>query len=100
MAEYVDGIYASCSICRGWAGSGVAMDAFNIVCLDCAKKIVEALNGVTISADAAESAEEPQEVDETVSEAEHYQICPECGEVFTNKGKFLAHCRAHKRGAV
>lgn len=100
MAEVVHGIYASCSICRSWAGSGVAMDAFNVVCLDCAKKIVEALNGVTISTDTVESAEEPQEVDESVSKTEHYQVCPECGEVFTNKGKFLAHRRAHKRGAV
>ncbi|BCV23292.1 hypothetical protein kuro4_00650 [Gelria sp. Kuro-4] len=91
MASLVTGVYASCIVCRKWVGTGIAVDQFNVVCLDCANSIADALPKPEASKD-----DDSKEAEE----AEHVFTCSECGETFTSRGKFLAHCRAHKRGAV
>lgn len=82
MAKYVEGIYASCALCRQWVGRGIAMDTFNVVCMDCADAITKCVK-VDSDADSAE--------------AESEFVCSKCGEVFTNRGKYLAHCKTHKK---
>jgi uncharacterized protein with PIN domain len=81
MARLVEGVYASCVVCRAWTTTGVEMGPFDVVCLRCAEEIANAL------------PKPVQEPETTV------YTCHECGETFTNKGKFMAHCRAHKREA-
>ncbi len=103
MAEIVEGIYASCALCRSWIQRGVAIDHFNVVCPVCADAIVEAWAPKRLEEQAvSEDAEALDDGKESLQEMEEALLdvaleCPICGEVFTNRGKYLAHRKAHRK---
>lgn len=93
MAEIVNGVYASCALCRQWVSTGVAMDTFNVVCMDCAKTIASTLS----SLEKVQS--EDTEDEEKSSDVKTY-TCPDCGDAFTNRYEYAAHRKRHRKGDI
>ncbi len=94
MAKLAKGMYSCCALCRKWINEGVAIDFFNVVCLDCAKAIAGVLSECENPVGET-PADEPRVVSTDASKL----VCKDCGATFTNRGKFLAHRRKHLKDA-
>jgi hypothetical protein len=75
--EYHRDTIGCCCFCQasvGGASPECITHGFDVICMDCARKIASLLP----------SSDKPH-------------VCSKCGEAFGSKGELLAHYRAHKR---
>lgn len=89
MVKVVEFHNTACLLCRGAINGNGVLAGYDPICLSCAGEIASALKAI----EAEKTEEEEQKT---------ALSCPTCGEQFTNKGRFLAHCKAcgkkHKNG--